>query len=246
MNKNIPHWVSNLEIELDEVLNGFSDKIAETLIGYSDKPEVLLKKKNPFLFRIRGYSYPEEYAKALIDAGISSSEETKFGNVFEDCGILYCQYGLSGYKSAVEGIDIEFQTKNDHVLIQQKSGENWGNSTQVKKLREQFDAARRRVNQSKTSKRIVCIEGISYGKSKILDKGSYQKLVGPVFWEKISGWEGAYKHLFRKVGEHSGNGLQENRRRAEESLICFLKDNKLLKNKKIDWDNFFAFLDIHS
>lgn len=232
-----PGWLPALEKELDEVLRDFSRKVAETLREYERDPYgKLLKKKNPFLFRIRGYTKPEDFAKALVEAGASSSEETKFGNLFEECAILYCKHGKGGRKSATEGIDIEFHTDREHFLIQQKSGESWGNSRQVKALEGQFKAAAKRLRQSATSRNAVCIEGISYGAAKAEDKVTYHRLVGPVFWEKISGWSGAYLHLSQKVGQHSGNGLRAGRRRAVKAVVSFLEANNCVRGGEIDWD----------
>ena len=80
----------------------------------------------------------------MIKAFLSSSEETRFGSIFEGCAEIVCKYGRNGQKSGIEGIDIEYSENiAKRVLVQIKSGRNWGNASQKKQLKNYFEKASR-------------------------------------------------------------------------------------------------------
>ena len=84
-----------------------------------------------------------EFVKNILDAHLSSQEETIFGRFLEDLAIFVCSQVYGGRKSAAEGIDLEFETDSTKYIVSIKSGPNWGNSSQVKKLRDNFKRAKR-------------------------------------------------------------------------------------------------------
>ena len=54
-----------------------------------------------------------------------------------------CGRVFDGRKSSAEGIDLEFERDTIYYLVSIKSGPNWGNSGQIKKMVQNFAKARR-------------------------------------------------------------------------------------------------------
>ena len=81
-----PAWWQKAEPELHAAAKGFPGRLREKL---EIKPADFVKKKNPFLFRIRAGLSAKALASGIIDAYMSSSEETIFGNVLEEFAHYY-------------------------------------------------------------------------------------------------------------------------------------------------------------
>ena len=239
-----PDWWAAAEKEIDSALAGFTAGLKRKLEEYGDKPSLLLKKKNPFLLRIRGAETASDLAERMLEASLSSSEETRFGNSFEKCAEIACGFGRNGSKSGIEGIDLEYaEHDGQRTLIQVKSSVNWGNSSQKKQLKENFKTACRILKQGGSISNVRCIEGICYGKSERAQLGDRERIVGADFWEEISGWRGLYPALMEKVGLHAGNGLQEAKNDAMNKIVSFMKENSLLvEEDKVDWEELLIFL----
>lgn len=97
------------------------------------KIDRLLKRKNPYLFKCKNILLADQLIKHILDAHLSSQEETLFGNFMEGLAIFINSKIYKGKKSSAEGIDLEFSENNIHYIISIKSGPNWGNSRQIKK-----------------------------------------------------------------------------------------------------------------
>ena len=101
----------------------------------------ILYSKNLYLFKTKYLQTPEELVRNIMDAFISSSEETTFGNFLEKFAI-YVSYILEGgQKSSTKGIDLEFNREGIRYLIDIKSGPNWGNSSQIARMEDNFKKA---------------------------------------------------------------------------------------------------------
>lgn len=239
-----PDWWEKAEAEIDEVVTGFAEGLKAKLVELGNKPMSLLGRKNPFLFRVRGRETADGFAWSMVDALLSSSEETKFGGIFEKCAEIVCRYGRNGQKSGIEGIDLEYSEGSEkRVLIQVKSGRNWGNSSQVKQLKRNFEKASRVLKQGGSVKYVRCIEGISYGKRQRRHLDSHERIVGADFWQEISGWGGLYCALMATVGKHAGNGLQDAKSKTVEKVVDFMRKEKLLEQEdKINWEKLILFL----
>jgi hypothetical protein len=92
------------------------------------KLSTILKKKNPYLFKAKNIHTAQDLVKPLLDAHLSSQEETIFGDFLEGLAIFINGKVYGGKKSAAEGIDLEFDDDNIHYIIAIKSGPNWANS----------------------------------------------------------------------------------------------------------------------
>jgi len=160
----------------------------------------ILKRKNPYLFKAKNILTAHEMVKGLVDAHISSHEETIFGNWLEELAIFINHKVYAGRKSGIRGIDLEFDKGNTRYLVNIKSGPNWGNSSQVKKMISDFITAKRTLRTSNSQLHVEDINGCCYGKDKRPDKGSYFKYCGQAFWEFISGDPTLYISLIEPLG----------------------------------------------
>jgi hypothetical protein len=97
------------------------------------KLEKLLKRKNPYLFKAKDLVLPQDLVRVLLDAHLSSQEETIFGDFLEGLAIFVNEQSFGGRKSSTNGIDLEFDRKKIRFLVSIKSGPNWGNSGQIEK-----------------------------------------------------------------------------------------------------------------
>ena len=160
----------------------------------------MLVRKNPYLFRAKNINTSESLIRSLLDAHLSSQEETIFGEFLEELAIFICSQVYNGKKSTAEGIDLEFEKENKKFLVSIKSGPNWGNSQQIKKMRANFRQAKRILGQSKSVKHIICVNGCCYGIDDNPDKGDYLKLCGERFWKLMSNDADLYTELIEPLG----------------------------------------------
>jgi len=203
------------------------------------KLKTVLKKKNPYLFKAKYLMTAEQIIKGLTDAFISSNEETIFGDWLEGLAIFINSKVFGGWKSGITGIDLEFDKNGIRYILTIKSGPNWGNSSQIEKMKTDFKTAMKTLRTSNSNLQIVAINGCCYGKDNAPDKGDYYKYCGQRFWEFISGSENLYIDLIEPLG----NKAKERNDDFIESYIKMV--NKFTKEftsdfckdtGEIDWD----------
>ena len=73
------------------------------------KLKEILKRKNPYLFKVKNITTANDFIKTILDAYLSSQEESLFGGFLEELAIFVCAQVYNGRKSASEGIDLEFE-----------------------------------------------------------------------------------------------------------------------------------------
>ena len=164
------------------------------------KLEHVLRRKNPYLFKAKNLITAEQIVKGLTDAHISSNEETIFGNWLEGLAIFVNHKVYGGSKSGIPGIDLEFNRDGTRFIVAIKSGPNWGNSRQIKKLKEDFSTAKRTLRTSDSNIHVEAVNGCCYGRDDNPDKGNYSKYCGQRFWEFISGDSGLYTAIIEPLG----------------------------------------------
>ncbi len=139
----------------------------------------------------------------------------------EKIAIFTCSQALGGRKSSATGIDLEFEREGVKYLVSIKSGPNWGNSSQIKKMKDNFLLAKKVLGTSGgiSSQSIFCVEGCCYGYDSSPDKGTHLKLCGEDFWTFISGGNA---NLYKEIIEPFGRSAKE---KNEE--LQYLIDAKL-------------------
>ena len=228
-----PDWWGTAEVGIHEAVSDFSDRVREKT---NEAPSKILIAKNPFLFRARVTTDAELLARMIVDAFLSSSEETMFGDVLEEIALAICSPAKGGRKSSTESVDLEYDVGKERTIIQVKSGPNWANSRSRKALVRGFNTAKRVIRQGRTNIEVRCVEGICYGPSGTRDMGEYWKLVGNDFWYDISGWDGTARGVFNIIGQHAGNGLEEARRSAYNNLVAHMRSSGAISpTGQVDW-----------
>lgn len=191
----------------------------------------ILKRKNPYLFKAKNITTAFDLIKSLMDAHLSSQEEAIFGSFLEDLAIFICGRVYGGEKSSAEGIDIEFQKKGIKFIISVKSGPNWGNSQQIRRMIDNFNKAKRILGSRTRFSSITAVNGCFYGKDDNPDKGDYFKLCGQRFWEFISGDENLYIDIIEPLGHKA-------KQRNEKFMVEYSKViNKFTKDFSITYCN---------
>lgn len=164
------------------------------------KLKTVLQKKNPYLFKAKHLLTAEQIIKGLTDAFISSNEETIFGDWMEGLAIFINQKVYNGRKSGITGIDLEFDKDGIRYIVTVKSGPNWGNSSQVAKMKADFITAKKTLRTSGSRLVVQAVNGCCYGKDNQPDKGDYFKYCGQEFWKFISGVENLYADIIEPLG----------------------------------------------
>jgi uncharacterized protein YegP (UPF0339 family) len=164
------------------------------------KLEEILCRKNPYLFKAKNVLTAGDLVKGLLDAYLSSQEEAMFGDFLEGLAIFICGQVYAGKKSAAEGIDLEFEKDGIKYIVAIKSGPNWGNSSQIRKMKENFRKAIQTLKSSGAKARIEAINGCCYSRIKKEDKVEYHKICGQRFWEFISGDPNLYLDIIKPLG----------------------------------------------
>ncbi len=160
----------------------------------------VLRRKNPYLFKAKYVLTAEEIVKGLVDAHISSNEETIFGDWLEGLAIFINNKVYGGWKSGIKGIDLEFDKDGSRYIINIKSGPNWGNSSQISKMVADFKTAKKTLRTSNSSVSIIAVNGCCYGRDNNPDKGDYFKYCGQRFWEFISGNIDLFTEIIEPLG----------------------------------------------
>lgn len=212
------------------------------------KLQEILKSKNPYLYRAKNVNQSRNIVEGILDAFISSSEEGIFGNWLERLAIFINDMVYEGRKAGIDGIDLDFDKEGKRYLIAIKSGPNWGNDSQVKKLIDQFNTARKRLTTSGSKVETICVNGCCYGrsreKSEYKPKGNYYKICGARFWELISGEANLYIDLIQPIGKDAEDkNLQF--RESYDALVNRL-DREFLndfckEDGSIDWEKLVRF-----
>lgn len=191
--------------ELEEFIEGgiqeYHEKILARLLKLRLKD--VLKRKNPYLFRVKALDTSQDLVESILVAHLSSQEEGIFGGLLEELAIFICEKEFGGIKSSAEGIDLEFEQKGIRYIVSIKSGPNWGNSSQISKMKDHFRKAKRILGTNTTKQNVVAVNGCCYGKDESPDKGEYLKLCGQRFWELISGDTQLYVEIIEPLGHQA-------------------------------------------
>ena len=163
----------------------------------------VVKRKNPYLFKAKNINAASEYVKTILDAFLSSQEEGIFGGFLEELAVFICAQVYGGRKSSAVGIDLEFEKDDKRYIVSIKSGPNWGNSSQIAKMLDNFGKAKRILRTNTSLINVIAVNGCCYGKNQVQDKGDYLKLCGQRFWEFISGDDNLYTDIIEPLGHRA-------------------------------------------
>jgi hypothetical protein len=200
-----------------------------------------LTKKNPYLFRARGVQQASEIVAELLQAYISSSDESIFGDAFFEPIAKAVSGGQTG---GGEGIDMIKETDVTVTAYAVKSGPHWGNADQWNRQRQNFQSLQNRLR--KLHKAFDPVLGYGYGRRNTDPKGSknYRQRSGQAFWEELTDDSDFYLKLIRLMKhypqEHRVRYQVEWKRAVNRFEREFL-NNFSTPDGDIDWEKLVEF-----
>ena len=204
----------------------------------------VLKRKNPYLFKAKNIEVAGDLVKSIVDAFLSSQEETIFGNLLEGFAIYVSKSLYDGFKSELKSVDLEFVRDGVYHIVGIKSGVNWGNSDQVNKMRDNFKVAREILRERGITSEIAAVNGCIYGKDNVPFKKhkdtekQYYKYAGQEFWYFISGDEQLYQEIIKPIDKEARQKDEAFKKayaaKVNEMTIDFTKDF-MTRDSQIDW-----------
>lgn len=206
--------------------------------------EQVLKRKNPYLFKAKYVLTAEQIIRGIVDAHISSNEETIFGDWLEGLAIFINNKVYGGWKSGITGVDLEFDNENIRYIVTIKSGPNWGNSSQINKMIADFKTAKKALRTSNSQLNIISVNGCCYGRDSKTDKGDYFKYCGQKFWEFISGNKNLFTEIIEPLGYKAKERNDDFIQSYSQMINKFTKEfaNEYCKvDGRIDWEKLVVF-----
>ena len=235
--------LESIEKYVEENIGEFHAKRLKSLEKL--KLQKILTRKNPYLFKAKNVLTSEQLVKGILDAHISSNEETIFGDWLEGLAIYINSETFGGWKSGIPGIDLEFDDKKIRNIITIKSGPNWGNSSQIKKMILDFQTAIKTLRTSNSKLNINPVNGCCYGKDSNPDKnGIYFKYCGQMFWEFISGDKDLYTKLIKPLGykaKEKNEEYDESYAKVINRFTLNFSQEFCSKDGSINWNKLVAF-----
>ncbi len=236
----------------DEVIKPFYEARVAKVSELSLK--TILKRKNPYLFKAKNIETSGEFIKYILDAYLSSQEETMFGNLLEKLAIFVCSYVFGGKKAEqgiLKSVDLEFERNEKYYIVGIKSGIYWGNRDQIDKMKHNFKLAKKILVDNGIKKEIIAINGCIYGKDNNPFKEdsdpeqNYHKVCGQEFWELISGDRELYKNIIlpldKEAKKRSDHFKMVYADKSNEMIKDF-SDEFLTKKGGIDWEKMIDFV----
>lgn len=213
----------------------------------------IAKRKNPYLFKAKNIETAGDLAKGLLDAFLSSQEETIFGDLMKNLAIHICHQIFGGSK-AQQGkycsIDLIFERDGKTYIVGIKSGPNWGNSDQINIMRKNFKKAKALIRSELSKKNLIAINGCMYGKDNLPHKVnkdpdlSYYKICGQAFWELISGDNELYKKIIQPLDKEAKKRNEVFKKLYVNKINEMTKDivNLFYTENNLDWNKIIEYV----
>lgn len=203
----------------------------------------ILQRKNPYLFKAKNILLAQDLVKTLLDAYLSSQEETLFGDFLEGLAIFINGKVYGGWKSTAQGIDLEFDKDGTRFILAIKSGPNWGNSSQIRKMKDDFRKAQQTLRTGNSRLRVTAVNGCCYGRDRRPDKGDYYKYCGQMFWEFISGNPDLYLKIIKPLGYSARRKNSEFQNKYSQIVNRFTSEfsRKFVTKGEINWESLVQF-----
>lgn len=213
----------------------------------------IAKRKNPYLFKAKNIETAGGLASSILDAFLSSQEETIFGDLMESLAIHVCGKVFNG-KKAEEGkyksVDLIFERDHKLYIVGIKSGTNWGNADQISAMKKNFKQAKKILRAELGKGSIVAVNGCMYGRDNNPHKVnkspdlSYFKICGQSFWELISGDDQLYKKIIQPLDKEAKKRDEIFRELYVQKINEMTKDviNLFYKGDNLDWEKVIEYV----
>ncbi|MDM8530257.1 PmeII family type II restriction endonuclease [Anaerolineales bacterium HSG25] len=207
----------------------------------------ILEHKNPYsyLFRTKHILSVETFVREALDDYLYPQEETIFGDFLEGLAIFVCSKTFNGKKVNKVGIDLEFDRDNTRYIVEIKSGPHWGNSSQIKKMIDNFNRAKQELKKTEPDLNVIAVNGCCYGRDNrpYKQKHGYYKYCGQQFWSLISNEDELYTQIIKPLG-HQAKKRTDDFEEAYYQLInklSFEFGKEFCIDGRIDWPTLVKF-----
>lgn len=203
----------------------------------------VLKRKNPYLLKAKNIELGGDLVKSVVDAFLSSQEETLFGELLEGFAIYVSKKLHGGFKSDMPSVDLEFERDDAYYFVGIKSSTKWGNADQVAKMRDNFKVARRTLAERGVSGEIIAVNGCMYGKDRKPFKTNadpdkqYYKYGGQDFWRFISGDDDLYREIITPIDKEARQKDEAFKKAYVSKINEMTQDfmERFITDNQIDW-----------
>ena len=230
-----PINISYDEEEVKKAIANALENFYNSLLSKLDAIDIktIMKSKNPYLYRAKSMQTSADIIESILQAFVSSSEETIFGNCFfEPIAIAAC----GGTKSATRGVDIELHDTANNIkyFVAVKSGTSIFNADSMKKQGENFEEAQRTLRTSGGRIGFSAIVGYAYGTKTETGRGKakiYEEVAGEEFWEVLTGDKDFYTKIISYMDTLPEQYLEEYRATYNKAA------NRLIRDFSIEFCN---------
>ena len=228
---NISYDQEEVKKAIANALENFYNSLLSKLDAIDIK--TIMKSKNPYLYRAKSMQTSADIIESILQAFVSSSEETIFGNCFfEPIAIAAC----GGTKSATRGVDIELHDTANNIkyFVAVKSGTSIFNADSMKKQGENFEEAQRTLRTSGGRIGFSAIVGYAYGTKTETGRGKakiYEEVAGEEFWEVLTGDKDFYTKIISYMDTLPEQYLEEYRATYNKAA------NRLIRDFSIEFCN---------
>jgi hypothetical protein len=229
-----------LQALIEKCLTAFYDRRFEALKKLNLTK--ILRRKNPYLFRAIGTEQASEIVNQLLQAYMSSSDETIFGDAyFEEIARNLPNVQVSDGS----GVDLMIEGEKEVKAYALKSGPNPFNSAQKAKQNTQFMEMRSRL--LKLHKSFDPVLAYSYGRKVKGPDGKhiYRQIAGQAFWAELTGDSDFYLKLIRLMKDSPQKRKAEYRSIWDAAInrftMQFLEDF-CFPDGGIDWEKLTKFV----
>ena len=227
---------------IEENISLYHKKSIEKINSLSFKE--LIKSKNPYLLKAKNFLTIEQIVRDITNDVVFFCEDDNWDKFLEGLAIFINKEVYGGWKSGITGIDLEFDNDNIRYIVSIKSGPNWGNSGQIKKMETDFKIAQKTLRTSNSDIIIKAVNGCCYGRCNKTDKGNYFKYCGQNFWKFISGNENLYTEIIEPLGYLAKEKNEEFIESYSNMINAFTKEfaNEFcMSSGEIDWKKLVIF-----
>ena len=229
-----------LEVLIKKCLNDFHERRIKTLEKLNLRK--VLRRKNPYLFKALGTEQAAEIVKRILEAYVSSSDETIFGDAyFEQIARNLPNIQVSDGK----GVDIIVHEEKVIRAYALKSGPNPFNSSAKAKQNTEFIELKARL--MKLQKQFDPVLAYAYGRKNKPSSGTYiyRESSGQEFWKEITGDENFYLKLITLMKDEPLKRIDQYQHDWDATLNKFTKEfmeDFCLPDGHIDWEKLTKFV----
>ena len=229
-----------LEALIKQCLNDFHERRIKTLQTLNLRK--VLRRKNPYLFKALGTEQAAEIVKRILEAYISSSDETIFGSVyFEKIANNLPRITVSSGK----GIDLILEENKVVHAYALKSGPNPFNSSAKERQNTEFMELKSRL--MKLQKQFDPVLAYAYGRRNKPSSGKYiyRESSGQEFWKEITGDENFYLKLITLMKDEPLKRMDQYQHDWDAVVNRFTKEfmeDFCLPDGHVDWEKLTQFV----